>query len=381
MRGLLRSRREERALTEAKRCVELHPTSAAAAVSYGRCLLRRGKSEEGMQQMKEAAAAGPAAGPDGAWGHSQGAHCLRAYRKADRCKRKGDDAYVRGRFSDGAACYTEGIRILLQDLPDDKWGRAQMYAARAACHRRDRQLVKALEDCEAAIALCPRYPRALFRRAACLLEMAKPKEATTAFEALLGVDREWPHLLDWLIRAHALEKRQEKEGTGWGFSNFEDDAKQEEAAGPDSSVPDGELPDHYTLLGVPVDATDKQLKRAYRLMSLKYHPDRSGGSTAAFQRVATAYETLSDMDKRRSKIQSYDPSPWHWSGRRGVSCVVCRVWRGVLCVALGVALCAWRCVRGSMRDVVCCVRRGVFCRVFCIVYGICAPLPVSPSSD
>lgn len=37
-------------------------------------------------------------------------------------------------------------------------------------------------------------------------------------------------------------------------------------------------------------------------MSLKYHPDKEGGSTRAFQRIATAYQTLNDPDKR----QQYD---------------------------------------------------------------------------
>ena len=52
-------------------------------------------------------------------------------------------------------------------------------------------------------------------------------------------------------------------------------------------------------LGLTVDATEKQIRAAYRMQSLKYHPDRAGAScTAAFQRVATAYAVLSDADKR-----------------------------------------------------------------------------------
>jgi hypothetical protein len=48
--------------------------------------------------------------------------------------------------------------------------------------------------------------------------------------------------------------------------------------------------DYYGVLGVTTDATEAQLKRAYRLKSLKAHPDRAGGSTTAFQLVALAYE-------------------------------------------------------------------------------------------
>ena len=55
--------------------------------------------------------------------------------------------------------------------------------------------------------------------------------------------------------------------------------------------------DHYVVLGVNADATAKQLKTAYRMMSLKYHPDRPKGSTAAFQRIAGAYQTLSDPSR------------------------------------------------------------------------------------
>lgn len=50
------------------------------------------------------------------------------------------------------------------------------------------------------------------------------------------------------------------------------------------------------------DATAKQLKSAYRMTSLKHHPDRKGGSTAAFQRVQEAYEILSNPLKK----QAYD---------------------------------------------------------------------------
>jgi molecular chaperone DnaJ len=55
------------------------------------------------------------------------------------------------------------------------------------------------------------------------------------------------------------------------------------------------LEDHYALLGVPRSATRAELRRAYRLLALKLHPDRAGyGSTMMFQRVAEAYRVLSD---------------------------------------------------------------------------------------
>jgi DnaJ-class molecular chaperone len=52
------------------------------------------------------------------------------------------------------------------------------------------------------------------------------------------------------------------------------------------------------VLGITVDATEKMIQQAYRMRSLKYHPDRKGGSTRAFQRIAAAFHTLSDPIKR-----------------------------------------------------------------------------------
>jgi len=56
----------------------------------------------------------------------------------------------------------------------------------------------------------------------------------------------------------------------------------------------------YKLLDVPTDASLKQIKKAYRLLALKYHPDKNNSpdAEAKFKAIATAYEVLSDEDKR-----------------------------------------------------------------------------------
>lgn len=55
---------------------------------------------------------------------------------------------------------------------------------------------------------------------------------------------------------------------------------------------------HYDTLGVPSNASDDEIKRAYRALSLKHHPDR-GGDKAKFQEISAANDILSDPDKRR----------------------------------------------------------------------------------
>jgi curved DNA-binding protein CbpA len=57
--------------------------------------------------------------------------------------------------------------------------------------------------------------------------------------------------------------------------------------------------DYYLILGVDPDATQDQIRSAYRQKAKKLHPDCSGGSCEPFQAVLEAYEVLSDPTRRR----------------------------------------------------------------------------------
>uniref|UniRef100_A0A3P8VQK8 DnaJ homolog subfamily B member 9 n=1 Tax=Cynoglossus semilaevis TaxID=244447 RepID=A0A3P8VQK8_CYNSE len=64
--------------------------------------------------------------------------------------------------------------------------------------------------------------------------------------------------------------------------------------------------DYYEILGLPRDATERQIKKAFHKLALKYHPDRNKGpdAEAKFREIAEAYETLSD-DKRRKEYDQF----------------------------------------------------------------------------
>ena len=65
------------------------------------------------------------------------------------------------------------------------------------------------------------------------------------------------------------------------------------------------MPDYYKTLGVDRKASDDEIKRAYRKLAMKYHPDRNPNDAAAekkFKEAAEAYEVLSDSNKK----QQYD---------------------------------------------------------------------------
>ena len=83
------------------------------------------------------------------------------------------------------------------------------------------------------------------------------------------------------------------------------------------------IDDPYKVLGVSPDATDEQIKQAYRRLAKKYHPDRNPGDTEAakkMQQINAAYEQIKNPEKARPNPGSggyYDPfGGWGQSQQR-----------------------------------------------------------------
>lgn len=62
------------------------------------------------------------------------------------------------------------------------------------------------------------------------------------------------------------------------------------------------MDDYYQILGVPENADEETIKKAFRELAKKYHPDRPGGDAEKFKKIAEAYRVLSDKKLR----QEYD---------------------------------------------------------------------------
>lgn len=308
---LLDCRREQEALDEALRAQAFFSSFSCGKRSpcieflIARCQLRRGLRTEAVLNLEEAASVSEVSADDAnigwlrpiwKWGYIEAARFLEVHRSVERCRAAAVETYSRGSFQDAASLYSRAISLLQAGLSDDKFGKSTTYADRAGCNRRDRKLEDAVSDLNASLKLFPRYTRAIFRRAACLLEQGKATEAIDGFKDLYRIDRNWPMLSEWLVRAYALQKRQSKgykhpEGESFGDNNSSASGgntpytsqKSGESFGGEDAERVALAVDHYAVLGVTTDATEKQLKTAYRMRSLQFHPDRKSGSTAAFQ--------------------------------------------------------------------------------------------------
>lgn len=59
--------------------------------------------------------------------------------------------------------------------------------------------------------------------------------------------------------------------------------------------------DYYEILGLTKGATEEDLKKAYKKLALKFHPDknRAPNATDAFKKISTAFACLNNPEKRR----------------------------------------------------------------------------------
>ncbi len=66
-------------------------------------------------------------------------------------------------------------------------------------------------------------------------------------------------------------------------------------------MPSNPNEDHYKTLGLKSDASADEIKKAYRRLAKRYHPDKTGGDKTKekrFKKISNAYDMLSDPEKR-----------------------------------------------------------------------------------
>ena len=76
--------------------------------------------------------------------------------------------------------------------------------------------------------------------------------------------------------------------------------------------------DYYDLLGVSRQASEKELKNAFKKKAMQYHPDK-GGDPEKFKQINEAYQNLSDPQKRQMYDQFGTVDPQQQAGPQGFS--------------------------------------------------------------
>ncbi len=71
--------------------------------------------------------------------------------------------------------------------------------------------------------------------------------------------------------------------------------------------------DYYQLLGVEKSASQDEIKKAFRVLAHKHHPDKQGGDEAKFKEINEAYQVLGD-EKKRAQYDQFGSAAFDGSG-------------------------------------------------------------------
>jgi molecular chaperone DnaJ len=63
------------------------------------------------------------------------------------------------------------------------------------------------------------------------------------------------------------------------------------------------MDDYYQILGISPNSMGSDIKKAYRQLSLKHHPDKNGGDATLFKKINEAYQILGNEEKKRCMMR------------------------------------------------------------------------------
>jgi DnaJ family protein C protein 7 len=195
------------------------------------------------------------------------------YRKAKLLKNKkeeGNEAFRAGKLQSAYDLYTEALSI----DPNNIFTNSKLYCNRATVSSKLKNFENAITDCTKAIELDDSYLKAYLRRAKCFQEMEQYEEAVRDYEKIYKMDKTRDNKR--LLQDAKLELKKSKRK------------------------------DYYKILGVGKDASEDEIKKAYRKRALLHHPDRHSNASDGekkeqekkFKEVGEAYTVLSDSKKK-----------------------------------------------------------------------------------
>ncbi|KLP14335.1 tetratricopeptide repeat protein 2 [Fusarium fujikuroi] len=229
-----------------------------ALVLRGRVLYGQGENDKAIQFFRMAINCDPDFRDAVKW--------LRIVQRLDRMKEEGNTDFKAGRLQQAIEKYTNALEI----DPSNKSMNSKLLQNRAQCKIKLKQYDDAIADCERAINLDPGYTKARKTKANALGGAERWEDAVKEWKAIQELDPEDRTIMREIRKAELeLKKAQRK--------------------------------DYYKIVGVEKTATGDEIKKAYRKMAVKLHPDKNPGDPHAeekFKDLQEAYECLSDPQKR-----------------------------------------------------------------------------------
>lgn len=225
-----------------------------ALVLRGRVLYGQGDNEKAISFFRMACSCDPDFRDAIKW--------LRIVQKLDRMKEEGNAHFKASRFEDAIAKYTDALAV----DATNKSMNAKLLQNRAQCKIKLKQYDEAIADAERAVSLDPGYTKARKTKANALGQAGKWADSVTEWKAIHEIDPEDRTIPKEIRKAELeLKKSQRK--------------------------------DYYKIMGIEKTADSNDIKKAYRKMAVKLHPDKNPGdehAEAKFKDLSEAYETLSD---------------------------------------------------------------------------------------
>ncbi|XP_077595627.1 dnaJ homolog subfamily C member 7-like [Stigmatopora nigra] len=193
-------------------------------------------------------------------------------------KEEGNLTFKNNSYEAAYQLYSEALRI----DPNNIKTNAKLYCNRAAAGAKMNKQSQAIEDCTSAIKLDDTYIKAYLRRAQCFMDTEQYEEAVRDYEKVYQTEKTSDH--KHLLKTAKLELKKSKRK------------------------------DYYKVLGVGKNATDDEIKKAYRKRALMHHPDRHSAATPEvqkeeekkFKEVGEAFTVLSDPKKKTRYDNGHD---------------------------------------------------------------------------
>jgi DnaJ family protein C protein 7 len=207
------------------------------------------------------------------------AELLNKVNNIEKIKNKANEIFKQKKYEEAIEEYTK----VLEFDPQNKKFNSIILANRALCYQKLNKNTEALRDSNQSVKLNPNYARGYIKRGNVYMELKMYDDAKADFQ-----------------------KAKEIDPSVSGVEGYLNDAKNQ--------AEKARKRDYYAILGVSKNADQNEIKKAYKKMAMKYHPDRNSESEETkkmaekkFIDVNDAYNVLSDPQKRAMYDQGADP--------------------------------------------------------------------------